>query len=176
MDYLALQQACPPSAVVGVETIKDLALGKRKGSLRSWQRLVAALNRLPPKGGKKRRTYVLADLLGPTVAALPQSSDVDSAPRLASRGAQANEGPPAAKDFRAVLRASLTKAAAEGSPHLDVKAGDLHRVVGGYPGPRQRMPVCCSVMRQELKKGDSVLEEPPKGVGASLVIRFLLPR
>ncbi len=38
------------------------------------------------------------------------------------------------------------------------------------------MPICCHVMRKNMQRGDEVLWEPPSGVGASLTIRYLLPR
>jgi 5-methylcytosine-specific restriction protein A len=53
-----------------------------------------------------------------------------------------------------------------------ITAGQLHRDVGGYPGPSHRMPVCCSVMRQEMSHRDKVVAEPPKGAGASLTISY----
>jgi hypothetical protein len=64
-----------------------------------------------------------------------------------------------------------------GLENIEVSAGELHRSVGGYPGPDHRMPVCCSVMRSEFSADcDLVLESPPKGDGASLTIRYNLPR
>jgi 5-methylcytosine-specific restriction protein A len=40
------------------------------------------------------------------------------------------------------------------------------------------MPVCCDVMRAAIASdvGDRVLQEPPSGQGASLTIRYVLPR
>jgi sarcosine oxidase delta subunit len=88
-------------------------------------------------------------------------------PRPASRA-------PRAPDFRAALRRAFEQA--RGQPFVDVNAGDLHRQVGGYPGPNQRMPNCCSVMRQAMQEGDTIRATPPKGAGASLTIRYRLPR
>lgn len=69
------------------------------------------------------------------------------------------------------------EATKEGRENVDVNAGDLHRRVGEYPSPDHRMPVCCSVMRSEFSADcDVVLESPPKGDGASLMIRYNLPR
>jgi len=64
----------------------------------------------------------------------------------------------------------------QSSPYIDVKSGDLHSAVGSYPGVNHRMPVCCGVMRSAMKPGDEVLYAPPKGNGASLLIRYKLPR
>lgn len=61
---------------------------------------------------------------------------------------------------------------------MDVNAGELHRRVGGYPGSNHRMPVSCEVMRSAMGSdaGDIVLSQPPKGDGATLTIRYVLPR
>jgi 5-methylcytosine-specific restriction protein A len=83
---------------------------------------------------------------------------------------------PAAPDFRAALSTILGNATREGAQFADVKSGDLHRKVGGYPGTDHRMPICCSVMRSEMKVSDRVLTEPPKGKGATLLVRYHLPR
>jgi 5-methylcytosine-specific restriction protein A len=61
-------------------------------------------------------------------------------------------------------------------PFVDVKSGDLHRRVGGYPSYDHRMPICCSVMKNIMKSGDIILHKPPSGQGASLIIRYKLPR
>ena len=84
---------------------------------------------------------------------------------------------PTADDFKQRLSKLLRAAAEEGKPFLEVEARKLHRLVGGYPGREtNRMPVCCSVMRQEMKSGDAILCQPPSGQGATLTIRFKLPR
>ena len=41
--------------------------------------------------------------------------------------------------------------------HVDVASGDLHRRLGGYPGPGHVMPNCCQVMRRLMTAGDRVL-------------------
>ena len=83
---------------------------------------------------------------------------------------------PAAEDLRAALRARLQRATAAGQISLEVRSGDLHREEGGYPGPDHRMPVCCQVMRGEMTKADELVTASPKGNGASVVIRYRLPR
>ena len=80
-----------------------------------------------------------------------------------------------ASDFRNALDGMFAAAIEEGRAFVDVKAGDLHRVVGGYPGAH-RMPNCCQVMRSAMMDGDAILSEPPKGAGATLTIRYLIPR
>ncbi|MDE0521094.1 MAG: hypothetical protein OXH79_03960 [Boseongicola sp.] len=83
---------------------------------------------------------------------------------------------PAAEEFRTALRARLQRATEAGEMSLEVRSGDLHREVGDYPGPDHRMPVCCQVMRGEMTKADELVTAPPKGNGASVVIRYRLPR
>jgi 5-methylcytosine-specific restriction protein A len=83
---------------------------------------------------------------------------------------------PTAAEFREALAITFQGATMQGLPHIDVIAGWLHEEVGEYPGPEERMPMCCAVMRGEMRPGDQVVEEPPRGVGASLTIRYRLPR
>lgn len=86
---------------------------------------------------------------------------------------------PVAKDFRTELVAQIDRASKQGRPHIEVNAGELHRVVGGYPPkagePNHAMPECCRVMQDELRerKGD-VIYETPSGQSASLTIRYHL--
>lgn len=83
---------------------------------------------------------------------------------------------PNARDFRDQLAIEFRKAEANEKPFVEIKSGDLHGEVGGYPSGDHRMPVCCSVMRTEMRGGDIVVQEPPSGQGATLVIRYGLPR
>ena len=93
-----------------------------------------------------------------------------------SRSTTPDVAKPTADDFRAALYNLLGEPVVSGESYLDVLSSELHRRVGGYPQKGHRMPICCSVMRQIMKEGDEVLSEPPKGMGASLKIRYLLPR
>ena len=81
-----------------------------------------------------------------------------------------------ADDFRDELQSLLSKAQELGFSAVELSAGSLHRRVGGYPGADHRMPNCCSVMRQIMRADDAVISEPDKGAGASLTIRYVLPR
>lgn len=85
---------------------------------------------------------------------------------------------PTADDFRVEMYRMMNEAMHEGRETAEINAGDLHRRVGGYPGRNHRMPVCCEVMRGALAPdaGDAILDEPPSGQGASLTIRYVLPR
>lgn len=84
--------------------------------------------------------------------------------------------PPSTDDFARELRKMLASAGKLGLSAVDVKAGDLHRRLGGYPGTDHRMPLCCSAMRQAMKAGDEVVRAPASGKGASLVVRYRVPR
>ena len=77
---------------------------------------------------------------------------------IADRG-----GPKTADDFRTELARVFDAAADVGRGTVVVRSGDLHRLVGGYPGTRHRMPVCCNVMYADMVDGvDEVLAAPPK--------------
>ena len=85
---------------------------------------------------------------------------------------------PTAEEFRDKLYRFFNEAFREGQEGVEVNAGELHRRVGDYPGPNHRMPVCCEVMRAAYAPdgGDIIVDEPPSGQGASLTIRYVLPR
>jgi 5-methylcytosine-specific restriction protein A len=84
---------------------------------------------------------------------------------------------PTAEEFREQLFEVFRRAEQKRQSSVVVKAGDLHRAIGGYPSRNtQRMPVCCSVMRGAMHAGDVIVSEPPKGQGATLTIRYELPR
>ena len=83
---------------------------------------------------------------------------------------------PKAAEFHTALENEFRGAAEKDVPYVDVQAGWLHRRVGGYPARDHRMPVCCAAMRAEMQPGDKVLAAPEKGNGASLTIRYMLPR
>jgi len=87
-----------------------------------------------------------------------------------------NHRAPAAPEFRSALLAIFDKASREGLRVVDVKSGDVHRALGVYPKPNHNMPTCCSVMRSLMKTGDLIIAAPPKGNGATLLIRYRLPR
>lgn len=133
--------------------------GLRQGEQRAWLMAAAAGRNEPP------RPIVASALARP-----PRAPTIPSEPGgiLASA--------PKADDFRRALSALKKKAAEGGSDILEITAGELHRLVGGYPGAKHRMPVCCSVMRSEMRGPDAIVAAPPKGNGASLRIAYRLPR
>ena len=92
-----------------------------------------------------------------------------------SRGSEATTGT-AVEKFRGRLLEMLADAHVRGDGMIQVRAGDLHKLVGGYPGPNHRMPSCCSAMRSVMEGEDRIVQQPPKGNGASLTIEYRLPR
>lgn len=85
---------------------------------------------------------------------------------------------PDADDFRNELYRMMLEAMKAGEAFAEINAGELHSRVGDYPGKNHRLPICCEVMRCALapNAGDVILEQPPSGQGASLTIRYVLPR
>jgi len=83
---------------------------------------------------------------------------------------------PRTEAFRAELDARLSRAEAAQMNFIEIVSGELHRAVGGYPGPDHRMPMCCAVMRAAMRGSDQILHAPPSGQGATLRIRYQLPR
>ena len=79
-------------------------------------------------------------------------------------------------DFESALNCLFKKEEEAGKSFIDVNAGNLHRKVGGYPGRNHRMPSCNEVMKKNMRPGDQILAQPPKGKGASFTIRYKLPR
>ena len=86
--------------------------------------------------------------------------------------------PPTAEDFRQELYKVMNDAVKQAKDSVDINAGELHGRLGDYPGPNHRMPNCCQVMKAAMAAdyGDVVMHEPPGGHGASLTIRYILPR
>jgi 5-methylcytosine-specific restriction protein A len=79
-------------------------------------------------------------------------------------------------NFTDELKKILVDAEQRGLPNIQVNAGNLHRRVGGYPGPNHRMPMCCSAMRAMMRDGDIIVQTTPSGNGASITIEYRLPR
>ncbi|MCD6571511.1 MAG: HNH endonuclease [Deltaproteobacteria bacterium] len=79
-------------------------------------------------------------------------------------------------NFQSELEYIFKSAVSEGEFWIVVRSGDLHRRLGDYSGPNHRMPICCNVMRKNMKPGDEIVEKPPKDNGANLKISYRLPR
>jgi hypothetical protein len=84
---------------------------------------------------------------------------------------------PTAKEFKEHLFEAFRIAELDGRTSVFVNAGYLHRSVGGYPNRKtNQMPDCCDAMLRAMRKGDVIVSQPPKGKGATLTIRYALPR
>lgn len=59
---------------------------------------------------------------------------------------------------------------------FELSAADLYRYAGGDPRPSDRLAACCAALRGAMTAGDEILSEPDGGFGASLRIRYTLPR
>ncbi|WP_198133797.1 DUF6884 domain-containing protein [Anaeromyxobacter dehalogenans] len=81
---------------------------------------------------------------------------------------------PKAAAFEQELGERLARARRDSKKSLVVNAGELHRSVGGYPGPGNRMPICCRVMRKYMSAGDRIVAAPPRGDGASFTVCYEL--
>lgn len=83
---------------------------------------------------------------------------------------------PKRENFETALENLLSKARLEGGSDITITSGELHRMVGGYPGSHHRMATCCEVMYAFLKKGSGgkIISAPPSGKGASLSILYYL--
>jgi len=84
--------------------------------------------------------------------------------------------PPSTDDFRNALTEVFRSAEHLGLVAVDITAGNLHRRVGGYPGADHRMAACCNAMRDMMGSEDEIVAEPPARDGASVRIRYQLPR
>jgi 5-methylcytosine-specific restriction protein A len=84
---------------------------------------------------------------------------------------------PEKADFEKALADWFLEAEKEENIFVDIRADDLHARIGDYPGPFHRMATCCEVMYENYNPAvDKILQFPPKGKGASMEIRYALPR
>lgn len=79
---------------------------------------------------------------------------------------------PTKDDFRREVKRQIDEGRNGGAEYVDIKSGDVHRALGGYPSKNHRMSSCCEAMYDYMKRIDVVLEEPPEGKGATLRIRY----
>jgi hypothetical protein len=76
-------------------------------------------------------------------------------------------------DFQRELDRIFLDAQEQHLSQIEVLSGDLHRELGTYPGS---LPLCCDVMQRNVRSGDEILDALPKGHGATLKIRYRIPR
>ncbi|HJK67467.1 MAG TPA: hypothetical protein O0Y13_00125, partial [Methanocorpusculum sp.] len=86
--------------------------------------------------------------------------------------AEKQRGNLTAADFYHALYRRFDAAAAAGEPDLVVSAGDLHKSLKAS----NRLSLCCNCMYDTQNIGDSIVNVPSGGVGATLSIRYVLPR
>ena len=79
-------------------------------------------------------------------------------------------------DFQSRLEVIFSEAERLGLSFIGITSKALHQQVGGYPGKDHRMPVCCEVMRSVMEANDEIVAQPPSGDGATVLIRYSLPR
>ncbi|MGO4840773.1 hypothetical protein AB4144_51835, partial [Rhizobiaceae sp. 2RAB30] len=104
-------------------------------------------------------------------------SNIDSIGKMLSMGSLQSRRLQVQSDiFRKEIQKHFRRALERGAGYVDINSGETHRAIGGYPGRDHRMPVCCEVMYTEMRAGDRIIHQPPKGKGASLTIRYALPR
>jgi voltage-gated potassium channel len=109
-------------------------------------------------------TGIIASAFGQVLASSSEADDDEP-----SKTADAN-------DFRATIAAQLQRAERQGRDHHEINAGELHRQLGGDPGTAHRMPSCCDALRDAMAGTDRIVFQPDGGNGASLTIRYELPR
>jgi hypothetical protein len=81
---------------------------------------------------------------------------------------------PSIDNFRQELRDQLERATKRRAQNLVINSGELHRAVGDYPGPNQRLHSCCDVMKAEMITGDAIIGDsnyPKCSISNSVRIR-----
>jgi len=82
-----------------------------------------------------------------------------------------------ADDFREKFESIFSFCNENGIEEIVINAGKLHRAMGDYPDPQEhRMATLSTVMRSIMEGKDREVTSPQKGKGASLSIRYSLPR
>jgi hypothetical protein len=77
-----------------------------------------------------------------------------------------------AHDVENEIRRQWVEAHSRRASHVDIRAGDVHRKLGG----QNRVPQVCQVMMRLRGPQDIVIDGPPSGQGTNLTVRYLLPR
>ena len=79
-------------------------------------------------------------------------------------------------DFQNAFDEAFNTATLEGKTGVKINAGELPRIVGIYPKRNHSMPIYSGAMLQNIKVGDLILIQPPKGKRPILTILYKLPR
>jgi hypothetical protein len=103
----------------------------------------------------------------------PTIASPERKPAVVVSPAEASPIVPNTKTFSRALNEVLSRSPGD---HVDVTAGELHRMVGSTRGNLNRMATCCDVMMKARRDDDRILYRPRKGRGSRLKIRYQLPR
>jgi 5-methylcytosine-specific restriction protein A len=155
-----------------VALIISILAYQRAGGARELKKTVDSLS--STMESLRDRTAGAIDRLEKALRRKPEEKAPEVRPP--KRPEQLKERMPTPKDFQSELDSIFASAQQQGKSFIEIKSGDLHRSVGGYHGHNHRLPSCCRVMKRNMKPGDQILQQPPSGEGATLIIRFKLPR
>jgi hypothetical protein len=103
----------------------------------------------------------------------PTVASPERKPAVVVSPAEASPIVPNTTTFSRALNEVLSRSPGD---HVDVTAGELHRMVGSTRGNLNRMATCCDVMMKARRDDDRILYRPRKGRGSRLRIRYQLPR
>ena len=67
---------------------------------------------------------------------------------------------PTTEEFCEEAEAQIARAARQGRPHVEINAGELHRIVSP---DQNRHPMACNALRQLMGPADEVVYEPQLG-------------
>lgn len=54
--------------------------------------------------------------------------------------------------------------------YIELRSGNIHSEVGGYPGTNHRMPVCCDAMCKAMRGDDEIIAQPRKRKGQIYIL------
>jgi len=77
-----------------------------------------------------------------------------------------------AQDVKKEIRRRWAEAQSQGASHVDIRAGDVHNMLGG----ENRVPQVCQVMHRLKDAEDTVIDGPASDLSTRLTIRYILPR
>lgn len=118
----------------------------------------------------------LVAVIGVALIAVPTGIITTAFAEVLSKAEAQASALPDRQAFETALHDVLARADEQERQSAEVNAGELHRQLGGYPGPSHQLPLCCAVMRQAMRPGDEVTHQGADAADAALTIRFAMPR